>query len=59
MQVLQDHSALLQEKTQYYTKLCEDKVQTDTQLRELRNRDAAFADRKNQEIIASLRIDAD
>ena len=54
IEILKSQSETLKQKEKYYIKLTTDKVQTDKQLRDLRERDATFQQNKNLEIMKNL-----
>lgn len=54
IEILKSQSETLRQKEKYYIKLTTDKVQTDKQLRDLRERDATFQQNKNLEIMKNL-----
>ena len=54
IEILKSESETLKQKEKYYIKLTTDKVQTDKQLRDLRERDATFQQNKNLEIMKNL-----
>lgn len=54
IEILKSQSETLRQKEKYYIKLTMDKVQTDKQLRDLRERDATFQQNKNLEIMKNL-----
>lgn len=54
IEILKSQSDTLKQKEKYYIKLTTDKVQTDKQLRDLRERDATFQQNKNLEIMKNL-----
>ena len=59
IETLKSQSDSLRQKEEYYIKLANDKVQTDKQLRDLRERDASFQQNKNLEIMKSLQTETE
>ena len=59
IEILKASSENLRQKEEYYLKLANDKVQTDKQLRDLRDRDATFNQNKTTEIMKSLQTEAE
>lgn len=55
---LKDHIQLLAQKEDYYIKLAQDKVQTDKQLRELRDREQKFTEQTSTELLSEAREEA-
>lgn len=49
-EILKDSNLLLKQKEDYYLKLANDKIQTDKQLRDLKERDQTFYQTKTNEI---------
>lgn len=49
----------MQQKEDYYTKLANDKVQTDKQLWDLKERDQSFKQNKYEEIIKKLEAETE
>ncbi len=59
VEVLNQTSALLKQKEDYYLKLANDKIQTDKQLWDLWERDQTFSQNKQSEIIKNLEAETE
>jgi uncharacterized protein YydD (DUF2326 family) len=57
-ELLREHWEALKQKEDYYVKLASDKAATDKQLRDLRERDAAFQKERTTEILDQVRKEA-
>ncbi len=57
--LLRDNTEFLKQKEDYYIKLANDKVETERQLREIRDKDKNFKQQKTEKLTETLRTQAD